>query len=154
MVAEKAPNRANTPNASGGAGVDTGPPAGVAVPARAVPPVRVAETVVVPPGVLVRSGVPVPVAGDAVEPGVPVPPGVPDTVAAAVPGVPSGNTVVPGGGRVDVGCARCAAPTVAETRACTVASTFTGAAVSPHAASDIARTSTPTRRTRDTNTQL
>lgn len=43
--------------------------------------------------------------------------------------VPTGITLATG--RVGLGCARVTAPTVAETRACTVASTFTGAAAEP-----------------------
>jgi hypothetical protein len=123
-------------------------PAGVTVPAAPV-----ASAVVVPPGVLVRSGVPVPAAvAEPNAPGVPVPAGEMDAVAPGVPGVPSGITVVEAGGRVAVGCARCAAPTVAETRACTVPSTFTGAADSPHAAREIAsRAATLGRKTDTTN---
>jgi hypothetical protein len=128
-------------------------PAGVTVPAAAVPAAPVGSAVVVPPGVLVRSGVPVPTGvADPNAAGVPAPGGEPDAVAAGVPGVPSGITVVEAGGRVAVGCARSAAPTVAETRACTVPSTFTGAADSPHAAREMARrTAMLVRKTDTTN---
>ena len=151
IVAENPPKRANAPSASGGAGVEA------AVPAASVP-----RTVAVPPGVVVRSAVPVPEAvplagGVPVDPGVagvPVDPAAAETVAPGVPGVPSAVTVVAGGGRVAVGCARAAAPTVAETRACTVPSTFTGAAVPPHAATAIPRINTPSLSSRDTGREL
>ena len=149
-MAENPPKRANVPRTKGGGGVA----AAAAVPAGVTVPVAlVAGAVVVPPGVLVRRGVPVPAAvAEPSAPGVPAPAGERNAVALGAPGVLSGITVVEAGGRVAVGCARCAAPTVAETRACTVPSTFTGAADSPHAASEMAsRTATPGRKTDTTN---
>ena len=123
IVTSSPPTGAVAPNAS----VATADPVGAAVPPavgeRTAVPVPAAPTVpdaaglgvavlVVP---VVANGVPTP--GDVV-PGVPT-------------GLPIGTTVVLGGGRVAVACARAIAATVAETRACTVPSTFTGAAVSP-----------------------
>jgi len=126
-VTSSPPTGAVAPNAS----VITADPAD---PVGAAVPLTVGERTAVG----VPAGPPVP---DAATPGVVVPLPVVPAVANGVPtpgvfvvggppAVPIGTTVV-AGGRVGVTCARAIAATVAETRACTVPSTFTGAAVSP-----------------------
>jgi hypothetical protein len=104
------------------------------------------------PAVGERNGVAVPTGPDGV-PGatrvgviaVVVPAGVPAPGDGEPIGLPIGTTVVPAGGRVAVGCERAIAATVADTRACTVPSTFTGAAASPPqpATSAAERSATP-----------
>jgi hypothetical protein len=147
------PNRANVPSVSGPIGVAAAVLPTVGVPAEGVPVPAGRVPVTVPPGVPVPSGEGVPV-----PPGVAVRAGEADPAGLGLPlGLPLGLgvspipvTVVLSGERVAVPCALVAAATVAETRAWTVPSTFTGAAsgVAAHAVTSAPAASAETARHR------